>query len=274
MKEVPVPFAYVQVNAALLLSFNIITPFGIAVFSSPEYADAASDGYSGGASTGTYVAGGGATAVHVFVSVLLTAIVTFGFTAMWMVANEMEDPFGDDANDLDVMHYHTEFCKSLDALLEEPWLEQDHWSCATGDWQPPQENWTAALEIKRSDVGRRSIQYGAPVRHQRSYYSYSGSDMRSEEAEKDGVVPTRDAPTRQSSPSRSRSTSDGPYQKASKRPDGRSNQYLTPLPAVCGTLAKPAVAVAEGVTPSPPPVADGAVPNSGSVGFRDEALSC
>eukprot|EP00966_Prymnesium_polylepis_P271418 6271094-Prymnesium_polylepis.1 len=79
---------------------------------------------------------------HVITSVLLSSIVVCGFTAMWMVANELEDPFGDDANDLQLLDYHKEFCSSIDSLLLKPWLEKDHWTVATGEWQVPRENWT------------------------------------------------------------------------------------------------------------------------------------
>ena len=36
MKEVPVPFAYVQFNALLLILFAIVTPIAIACFTTPE----------------------------------------------------------------------------------------------------------------------------------------------------------------------------------------------------------------------------------------------
>ena len=34
MKEVPVPFAFVQLNAILLLVFNLLVPIAVACFSS------------------------------------------------------------------------------------------------------------------------------------------------------------------------------------------------------------------------------------------------
>ena len=154
MKEVPVPFAYVQVNALLLLGFNTITPIAIAVFSSPEYenlnADSSADSSAGGSSADSSdfsmssISTIAARRFHVITSVLLSSIVVCGFTAMWMVANELEDPFGDDANDLQLLDYHREFCSSIDSLLLKPWLEKDHWTVSRGKWQVPRENWTMA----------------------------------------------------------------------------------------------------------------------------------
>jgi len=155
---VPVPFAYVQVNALLLIVFNLITPFAIAVFSAPEYSDTSSDSYAGGgdsASGAPRVNKDSAKVVHIGASVLLSMVVTMGFTAMWLVANELEDPFGADANDLDVLGAHNEFCNNLDALLIEPWIEEDHWTVAEGEWVPaePGRDWTAGLMRRSSETG-------------------------------------------------------------------------------------------------------------------------
>ena len=65
MKEVPIPFAYVQFNALLLNSFNILCPLAIARFTE-----------------------------NTVMSIITGALVTGGFTALWLVANELEDPFG------------------------------------------------------------------------------------------------------------------------------------------------------------------------------------
>ena len=96
MKEVPVPFAYVQVNALLLLVFNAITPIAIACFTSPSAAPAHVDDSDGDPSEYNRL-------VHVTIAATLSMVVTAGFTAMWLVANELEDPFGADANDIDVL---------------------------------------------------------------------------------------------------------------------------------------------------------------------------
>ena len=106
MKEVPVPFAYVQVNALLLLVFNSLTPIAIACFSSPDKSPS---------DDGTFDDDYDRT-LHVFVSCVLSMVVVAGFTAMWLVANELEDPFGTDANDIDVLTYHRKFVSTLDHL--------------------------------------------------------------------------------------------------------------------------------------------------------------
>jgi len=139
MKEVPVPFAYVQVNALLLIVFNLLTPIAIASFTSPQFApshndDPDSDGL------------GYNRAVHCLIAATLAMVVTMGFTAMWLVANELEDPFGGDANDIDVMSYHAKFCDSLDFHLRKAWLLSDHWITPNGAWIPPDANWTNTLK--------------------------------------------------------------------------------------------------------------------------------
>ena len=43
-----------------------------------------------------------------------------------------QDPFGGDANDLPVIKFHRHFCASLDQLLDEAWMLEDHWVVPTG----------------------------------------------------------------------------------------------------------------------------------------------
>jgi hypothetical protein len=109
MKEVPVPFPYVQINAFLLNTFAaFLCPFAIASFTTVAW-----------------------------LSILTTAVTVISFYAIFMVANEMEDPFGDDANDMPMLEYHREFCASLRALLTSPWLPEDQWLVPSGDWVNP-----------------------------------------------------------------------------------------------------------------------------------------
>ena len=115
MKEAPVPFAYVQVNALLLLVFNSLTPIAIACFSSPDKSPS---------DDGTFDDDYDRT-LHVFVSCVLSMVVVAGFTAMWLVANELEDPFGSDANDIDVLTYHRKFVSTLDHLCKSAWMTED-----------------------------------------------------------------------------------------------------------------------------------------------------
>ena len=88
IKEVPMPFAYVQFNALLLLLFNVLTPFTIACFTKA-----------------------------ISMACVTSAIVVGGFSAIWMVSNELEDPFGADANDLPMLAYHEKYCEELRELL-------------------------------------------------------------------------------------------------------------------------------------------------------------
>lgn len=104
IKEVPVPFAFVQLNAILLLAFNILCPIAVACFSST-----------------------------ISMAVITTVVVVGSFCAMWLVANEMEDPFGTEANHLDLRLFHAQFAGSLkDMLALSP---EDTWIVSSGPWQ-------------------------------------------------------------------------------------------------------------------------------------------
>jgi len=95
---VPVPFSYVQFNAMLLCLFTLLTPVAIGAFTpSPVLAT------------------------------IVSGIVVGGFTAMFMVANELEDPFGGDANDLPMIGYHEHFVHALTHMLTTSWTERDDW---------------------------------------------------------------------------------------------------------------------------------------------------
>ena len=50
-----------------------------------------------------------------------------GFSAMWLVANELEDPFGSDPNDLPMVGYHEHFVVSLRQMLDVAWTPHDDW---------------------------------------------------------------------------------------------------------------------------------------------------
>jgi len=88
LKEIPMPFAYVQFNALLLLVFNLLAPIAIACFTET-----------------------------LTLTCILTLACSGGFTAMWLVANELEDPFGIDDNDLPMLEFHEGFCQQLRSLL-------------------------------------------------------------------------------------------------------------------------------------------------------------
>jgi len=103
MKEVPVPFALVHFGAVLLAFFNFTAPVVIACF------------------TG-----------NLAMSIVSAIIVVSGFSALWLVANELEDPFGYDANDMPMIRYHNEFCEFLDNTTRRPWMAKDRWTVKAG----------------------------------------------------------------------------------------------------------------------------------------------
>jgi hypothetical protein len=106
MKEVPIPFAFVQINALMLITFNLLAPVAIACFSS------------------TYS-----------MSMITTSVVVGAFCAMWLVANEMEDPFGTEANHLDLRQFHAQFAGSLTDMRA--WFPEDAWIVSSGPWKAP-----------------------------------------------------------------------------------------------------------------------------------------
>jgi len=103
VKEVPVPFALVNFQALLLAFFNLTAPVVISCFTA-----------------------------NLGMSIAASMVVVSGFCALWLVANELEDPFGYDDNDVSMTSYHVEFCGALDAALENPWLKRDYWTVKEG----------------------------------------------------------------------------------------------------------------------------------------------
>ena len=92
--KIAMPFAYVQFNALLLVLFNCLSPIAIGSFTtSPVF------------------------------SIATSAITCAGFAAMFLVANELEDPFGSDDNDLPVIEEHQAFVAQMRSLLR--WLPSD-----------------------------------------------------------------------------------------------------------------------------------------------------
>jgi len=76
---------------------------------------------------------------HVAMSVISSIIVTSGFSALWLVANELEDPFGYDANDMPMIRYHLDFCANLNNTLRRPWMAKDHWTVKAGHQQTQEQ---------------------------------------------------------------------------------------------------------------------------------------
>ena len=104
MKTVPVPFGFVQLCAMLLIGFVILTPVAIACFSST-----------------------------ISMGLITTLVTVGGFVAMWLVANEMEDPFGIEANHLDLREFHADFVSSLSHFTE--FDQRDIWTVGKGAWK-------------------------------------------------------------------------------------------------------------------------------------------
>jgi hypothetical protein len=67
-----------------------------------------------------------------------------------------QDPFGDDANDIDVLSYHAKFCDSLDFHLRKAWLLCDHWVAPSGTWVSPKANWTNPLKERTAAKWRHA----------------------------------------------------------------------------------------------------------------------
>jgi len=108
LKEVSLPFSYVQFNAALLSIFIVTAPLAISAFTD-----------------------------SVAVAVIFSALIVGSFTAMWLLANEMEDPFGSEPNDMPVLKLHEDFCAGLHDQLVIPWLPEDTWRVTSGKWINP-----------------------------------------------------------------------------------------------------------------------------------------
>jgi len=112
LKEVQMPFSYVQFNAVLNMLFIVAAPIGVSCFTK-----------------------------QVWFSVVSSMVIVGAFTALFILANEMEDPFGSDENDMPMLSYHENFCRGLHDMLTMPWMPDDAWIVADGAWQPPDKDW-------------------------------------------------------------------------------------------------------------------------------------
>ena len=121
MKEIPVPFAYVQFNAAVITIFAFMAPFVIACFTESAV-----------------------------LAAIFSAVVVGCYYALFIVANEMEDPFGDDPNDMPMFSYHDEFCSIVFAMLTCSWAATDDWTVSSGEWVDPRAPEEKAAKAPKS----------------------------------------------------------------------------------------------------------------------------
>ena len=47
----------------------------------------------------------------------------------------VQDPFGDDDNDMPMVQFHHEFCDSLQYALHHSWMDMDYWIVKEGAWK-------------------------------------------------------------------------------------------------------------------------------------------
>jgi len=135
MKEIPVPFAYVQLNAITLNLFNLIlTPIAVATYTS-----------------------------ELWLSLVTVAVTVMSFYSAFIVANEMEDPFGSEENDVPMLEYHEEFCASLVAIMTNGWLPEDQWMVPEGKWMRPRTVGVAANAFCDT-IGRKNIRFTREAR--------------------------------------------------------------------------------------------------------------
>jgi len=126
--EIPVPFIVVHLHAILL---------GLMCF----YAPVVISCYMG----------------HVGISIYTSGFLVGGFSGLWLVANELEDPFGNDDNDMPLLVYHDHFVASIESSLASPWLPKDQWTSFTGNWSEPPCNPAAEFRSHTNHPASHSI---------------------------------------------------------------------------------------------------------------------
>jgi len=104
--EIPVPFILVHLHALLLVLLIFFAPLILSC-------------YIG----------------HVAMSIFASGVVVSGFSGLWLVANELEDPFGSDDNDMPMIMYHDHFVAAIESSLSSPWLPMDQWVERDGAWR-------------------------------------------------------------------------------------------------------------------------------------------
>jgi len=125
----------VQLNAITLNLFNLIlTPIAVATYTS-----------------------------ELWLSLVTVAVTVMSFYSAFIVANEMEDPFGSEENDVPMLEYHEEFCASLVAIMTNGWLPEDQWMVPEGKWVRPRTIGKAANAFCDT-IGRKNIRFTREAR--------------------------------------------------------------------------------------------------------------
>mmetsp|Transcript_105021 Transcript_105021/g.296759 ORF Transcript_105021/g.296759 Transcript_105021/m.296759 type:complete len:492 (-) Transcript_105021:62-1537(-) len=88
---VPFPFPFAQMLTLLLLGWTVLAPFMVLQFTR-----------------------------HVVFSPILTSMIVFGFIGIDSIARELENPCGDDANDLPLLGMHKDFNNNIKELMYPP----------------------------------------------------------------------------------------------------------------------------------------------------------
>lgn len=104
-------------------------------------------------------------AVASFTSILWLALVmsfvtVLSFYAVFVIANDLEDPFGTDDNDMPMLEFHEEFCASLCALLTQAWLPMDQWLVKEGKWVRPR-NVALAVNAFGDKIGKCGVAFSS-----------------------------------------------------------------------------------------------------------------
>jgi len=121
IKDTRFPFPYAQAIAVLLLLFSVITPIVLSTM-----------------------------VPYVTLSAVSTFVPVFGLLCLNYTAEELEMPFGDDANDLPLDHFQEEMNSSLLMLIHD-W--SDHLPNTNSDAVRDWESLSASLHDARNKVG-------------------------------------------------------------------------------------------------------------------------
>jgi len=179
IKEIPVPFALVHVQMMLLWFFNIFSPVAISIFviNFLDCDEPSGEGFSLPVDCASGDVDGkirpAMSRTHAVIAMASSFIVVAGFTAMWLAANELEDPFGKDVTDIPMNDLHLAFCANLEEVLCNAWMRQDRWVVSTGEWRSAPIERRGSKGMFRVSTVRRSSKCTQSVPNR---YSSNGSE--------------------------------------------------------------------------------------------------